>query len=332
MERVLSGIKPSSNTLHLGNYFGAIKQHIELQDKYQCFFFVADLHALTTVHNREELERNIQDIVLDYLALGLDPDKVTFFRQSDVVAHPYLAVILSNYTPLGLLKRAHAYKDKVAKGLEQQVNAGLFYYPVLMAADILLYKPHYVPVGEDQLQHLEITRDIAERFNKIYGQTFPLPEALLPGKEGRRLIGTDGKNKMSKSIGNIISIFASEEVIKKQIMGCFTDPQRIHPTDPGRVEGNPVFIYHHLVNQDKDEVRELEERYRQGRVGDVEVKEKLYRAFLNYFHSARARREHLAAKPELVQEILEEGKKKAIRVAEKTLQEVKEKIGLYFER
>ncbi len=328
MKRVLSGIKPSSDSLHLGNYFGAIKQQIELQDNYQCFFFIADLHALTTVHSKEELQKNIRNIILDYLALGLDPEKVTFFRQSDIRAHPYLAVILSNFTPLGLLKRAHAYKDKVAKGEESSVNAGLFYYPVLMAADILLYKPTYVPVGEDQIQHLEITRDIAERFNKLYGQTFPLPEPFLPKKESRRLIGTDGKKKMSKSIGNIISIFAPEEVIKKQIMNSYTDPQRIHPTDPGRVEGNPIFIYHHLVNENKEEVAGLEARYRQGKVGDVEVKEKLYRAFMNYFGPARKRRQELSSKPRLIEEILLQGKKKASQLAEKTLAEVKEKIGL----
>ncbi len=328
MKRVLSGIKPSSDSLHLGNYFGAIKQQIELQANYQCFFFIADLHALTTVHSKEELQKNIRNIILDYLALGLDPEKVTFFRQSDIPAHPYLAVILSNFIPLGLLKRAHAYKDKVAKGEESSVNAGLFYYPVLMAADILLYKPTYVPVGEDQIQHLEITRDIAERFNKLYGQTFPLPQPFLPKKESRRLIGTDGKKKMSKSIGNIISIFAPEEVIKKQIMNSYTDPQRIHPTDPGRVEGNPVFIYHHLVNKNKEEVAELEARYRQGKVGDVEVKEKLYRAFMDYFGPARKRRKKLSSKPQLTEEILLQGKKKASQLAEKTLAEVKEKIGL----
>ncbi len=329
MDVILSGIKPSSDSLHLGNYFGAVKQHIELQNQYQCYFFIADLHALTTVHNKDILEKNIKDIVLDYLALGLDPDKVVFFRQSDVPAHPYLAVILNNYTPLGLLRRAHAYKDKISKGeTDTTINAGLFFYPVLMAADILLYKPKYVPVGEDQIQHIEITRDIAQKFNHIYGDTFPLPEPLLPPKNQARLIGTDGKKKMSKSIGNIISIFADEETIKKQVFSTFTDPNRIHPTDPGRVEGNPVFIYHDLVNQNKAQVEDLKTRYRQGRVGDVEVKEKLFKAILEYFSQARKKRAQLAQKPDLVKEILQTGAQKAARIANQTLHEVKTKIGL----
>ncbi len=327
--RVLSGIKPSSDSLHLGNYFGAVKQHIKLQEKYEAYFFIADLHALTTVHNKKQLETNILDIALDYLALGLNPEKTIFFRQSDVPAHPYLAIILNNLVPLGLLKRAHAYKDKLNRGeTDQSINAGLFFYPVLMTADILLYQPKYVPVGEDQVQHIEIMRDIAAKFNHTYGQTFVLPEALLPSKQEARLIGTDGQKKMSKSIGNVISIFADEATIKKQIMSCFTDPNRIHPTDPGRVEGNPVFVYHDLINQNKKEVKELKARYRQGQVGDVEVKQKLFQAFMTYFEKPRRLRRELYQNKDKVKKILASGAVKASKTAQKTLIQVINRVGL----
>ena len=327
-KRILSGITPSGNALHIGNYFGAVKPQIELQNTHQTYYFVADLHALTTIHDREELEQNITGVVLDYLALGLDSEKCVFFRQSTVPAHSQLAIVLANYISFGQMQRMHAFKDKLQKdtGVES-INMGLFNYPLLMAADILLYKPFGVPVGDDQRQHVELARDIAEKFNKTYDQeVFPLPEPLISETVGR-IVGTDGKRKMSKSLNNIIGIFEDETVIKKQIMDCFTDPNRQRATDPGKVEGNPIFIYHDLINDNHKEVAELKARYLQGKVGDVEVKEKLFLAHQRLFASARTRRQELVQNLTVVKKILAEGAEQACRLAKQTLAEVYQVIG-----
>ncbi|HUV46672.1 MAG TPA: tryptophan--tRNA ligase, partial [Candidatus Bathyarchaeia archaeon] len=315
--------------VHIGNFVGMVKPFFEMAKKAKkVYYFIADLHALTTVKNREELQRNVENIVLSYLAFGVDTSKVIFYRQSDIGLHPELQTILNNVTPLGLIKRCHAYKDKLQKGFDpEKVNMGLFNYPILMAADILLYDPDYVPVGEDQRQHVEVTREIGQYFNKTYGQTFKLPEVYIRQEAGR-LVGTDGKRKMSKSLGNVISVFSDEKTLKKQIMGCFTDPERIHSTDPGRVEGNPVFIYHDLLNDNKKEVEDLKKRYRLGKVGDVEVKEKLLKAHLKKFAQVRKRYNELQNNPQLIKKILQEGAKKAREVAEKKMMLVREKIGL----
>ncbi|MFH1244299.1 MAG: tryptophan--tRNA ligase [bacterium] len=327
-KRILSGITPSGNQLHIGNYFGAVAPQIALQDSHETYYFVADLHALTTVHDREDLERNITGVVLDYLALGLDPSKCVFFRQSDIPEHSQLAVVLANYISYGQMKRMHAYKDKLQVGAsEESINMGLFNYPILMAADILLYKPYGVPVGEDQRQHIELARDIAANFNKTYKtSTFPLPEPLISREVGR-IVGTDGERKMSKSLGNTIGIFEDEKVIEKQIMRSFTDPNRLKATDPGKVEGNTVFIYHDLMNENKEEVEELKKRYREGIVGDVEVKQKLVAAHKCKFGEMRARRKELEGDMELVRKILVEGAEKARKLASQTLTEVYGVIG-----
>jgi len=327
---ILTGITPSgSGETHIGNYFGTVVNFLELQKKAdKVYFFIADLHALTTIHNKEELQRNVENQILSYLACGLDPQKVIFYRQSDALLHPELQCILNNVTPLGLIKRCHAYKDKLQKGFdEENVNMGLFNYPILMAADILMYDADYVPVGEDQKQHIEITREIAQRFNRIYGKTFNVPD-IYNVQTTARIVGTDGKRKMSKSLNNYISVFADEGVIKKQIMGCFTDPDRIHPDDFGKVEGNPIFIYHDLVNEDKEEVAELKQRYEAGKVGDVEVKEKLLKALLKRFKIERKNYQELLNNPEEIKEILKDGAKKAREQAEKKMAEVREKIGI----
>ncbi len=327
-QRILSGITPSGNKLHIGNYFGAVSPQIALQDTHETYYFVADLHALTTVHDRDAMERNITGVVLDYLALGLDPSKCIFFRQSDVPEHSQLAVVLANYISYGQMKRMHAFKDKLQVGTSvDSINMGLFNYPILMAADILLYKPYGVPVGEDQRQHIELARDIAESFNKTYKtSTFPLPEPLI-SKEVGRIVGTDGERKMSKSLGNIIGIFDDEQVIEKQIMSSYTDPTRLKATDPGKVEGNPVFLYHDLMNDDTSEVEDLKTRYRAGTVGDVEVKQKLVAAHKRKFGEARIRRAELEKDMDKVREILAAGAKKAREFAQKTLREVYEVTG-----
>ncbi|MFH0943297.1 MAG: tryptophan--tRNA ligase [Candidatus Beckwithbacteria bacterium] len=327
---ILTGITPSgSGEIHIGNYFGAVVPFLELQKKAdKVYFFMADLHALTTVQDKAQLQRNVENQILAYLACGLDPKKVVFYRQSDIGLHPELQCILNNVTPLGLIKRCHAYKDKLQKNIdEESVNMGLFNYPILMAADILLYEPDYVPVGDDQRQHIEVARDIAGAFNKIYGQTFKLPD-IYNVKETARLIGTDGKRKMSKSLNNYISVFESEAKIKQQIMSCFTDPNRIKLTDPGRVEGNPIFIYHDLVNKDKDEVTELKIRYQEGKVGDVEVKEKLLKALLKRFKDERVCYQELQDNPKKITKILKDGAEKARKQAEKKMIEIREKIGI----
>lgn len=324
---ILTGITPSgSGHAHIGNYSGAVKQFIKLQEKSQkAYFFIADLHALTTVQNKEELQRNVESQVLNYLALGIDPNKVIFYRQSDIPEHTELQSILNNIAPLGLIKRCHAYKDKLEKNVDQEnINMGLFNYPILMAADILLYDVDYVPVGEDQKQHIEITRDIADCFNKKYGEIFKLPKGHLT----KTLVGTDGQRKMSKGLGNVINIFEDEAVLKKQIMNCYTDPMHKKATDPGHVEGNPIFIYHDLVNDNREEVEDLKKRYVEGKVGDVEVKEKLFAALMRKFKTERERYQELKANPEKIKQILAEGAAKARKVAQEKMLKVREAVGI----
>ncbi len=329
MKRILSGITPSGSKLHIGNYFGAVKPQIDFQNSGdQTLYFVSDLHALTTVKDKKILEDNIRNVILDYLALGVDPQKTIFFRQSDVSEHSELAIVLANYISFAQMQRMHAYKDKLSKVSDADINMGLFNYPILMAADILLYNVDGVPVGEDQRQHVELTRDIADNFNKMVKQDYFKKPVPIISKEVGKIIGTDGKRKMSKSLGNIIGIFEDEAVIKKQIMSCYTDPNRIKATDPGVVEGNPVFIYHDLLNQNTEEVNDLKSRYLKGTVGDVEVKEKLYKAHLEYFKEERALRKKLENDPKLIEKILESGTLRAKEIASLTIKEVFKIVGL----
>lgn len=333
-KRILSGITPSGDgTLHIGNYLGAVRQFKQLAVENDCFLFVADLHALTTIQDKGKLAKNIETLVLSELALlgsstGSELKNITFFRQSDVPMHTELQTILNNVTPLGLLKRAHAYKDKLGKDVsEEEINLGLFNYPILMASDILMYKPDLVPVGKDQKQHVEIARDVAERFNRIYKKdVFALPDGFIPD-EVATVPGTDGKRKMSKSLGNVISIFEPEEVIKKQVNSCYTDPTRAHATDPGHIEGNMVFVYLDFFG-DVAKVKELKDLYTKGKVSDVEIKEYLFDSIMKTFAPARARFEELKANPKLVSDILEQGADKARIVAKETMIQVREAIGL----
>ncbi|MBU0569973.1 tryptophan--tRNA ligase [Patescibacteria group bacterium] len=330
IKRVLSGITPSGNTLHLGNYAGAVKPQFDLLEKgVESYYFVADLHALTTIQDKDKLEECIVNNIFDYIALGLDPEKGIYFRQSDVPEHSMLAVVLANYIPFGLTNRMHAFKDKLAKGVpKENINMGLFNYPILMAADILLYKPDGVPVGEDQRQHVEFARNTAKFFNNTHGNTFPIPEPLIGHGNTARVVGTDGERKMSKSLGNVINIFDDEKVIRRQIMGSYTDPNRKRATDLGKVEGNPVFIYHDIINDDKEGVKDLKERYSKGKVGDVEVKEKLFEAHKRKFDVARKRRKELEGNINLAKEILAKGAERARKVAQETMREVYEIVGI----
>ena len=335
MKRFLSGITPSGDgSLHIGNFLGAVRQFIEMAKTNETYLMVADLHGLTTIQDKGQLKHNIETLILNELALlkGFltkeEFDKIVFFRQSDVPLHTEGQSILNNITPLGLLKRAHAYKDKLQKDvLEDDINVGLFSYPMLMASDILLYQPDFVPVGKDQKQHIEITRDIADRFNKIYKkQVFKLPEPYIP-EEVAVVLGTDGQRKMSKSIGNIIALFESEEVIRKQVNGTFTDPTRKHVTDKGHIEGNMVFVYLDFFG-DKNKVDDLKSAYIKGEVSDVEVKEYLFESLLTFFAPARAAYEELKANPAQVTQILQRGQAGAMAIATKTMQSARDAMGL----
>lgn len=334
-KRILSGITPSSaKGLHLGNYLGAVKPHVEFQDKGECFYFIANLHALNNVFDAKEVESNTMNIFAEYLAFGIDPEKTTFYVQSDIPEIPYLQTILNNSVTVSELKRMHAYKDKLQNDVSQDaINFGLFSYPVLMTADILLFEPDIVPVGEDQAQHVEIARDIARTFNKRYGNTIKIPE-LFVKKDVARVPGIDGKRKMSKSLGNDIPIFGKEEEIKSQIMKLTTDPARIHPEDPGDPSRNVAFTYLKLLDYDKADTgedpsyAELHTRYRQGKIGDVEIKKIFYRYFLNYFAEIRRKKEEILKDPEYIKDLRKEGAKKANEFAYTMLEKVKDACGV----
>ncbi len=320
MKRVLSGVQPSGNP-HLGNYFGAMKNHIEMQDKYECFIFIADYHALTTVRDPEKMKEMTLHLVLDYLALGLDPKKTVFFKQSDVYEHAQLKWILDCVTPHGLLERAHAWKDALAKGTKEP-TAGLFNYPVLMAADILLYQPDLVPVGKDQKQHVEIARDIAIKFNNIFGEVFKLPEPYIP-KEVELIKGTDGQ-KMSKSYGNVIEIFADEPTLKKQVMSIETDSTPLEePKDPSKCN---VFYLYSLFASEKEKA-DLAAKYKAGGFGFGDAKKLLLAKIIDYFAENRKKRIELSSNLDYINKVLEEGANKARQEAEKTMDKVKSAIG-----
>ncbi|MGH7130093.1 MAG: tryptophan--tRNA ligase, partial [Planctomycetaceae bacterium] len=298
--RVLSGIQPTGR-FHWGNYFGAIRQYIALQDHEQAFYFLADLHALTTVREPDRLQEYSRDAALDLLALGLDPRKATLFRQSDVPEIPELTWLLMTVTPMSLLEKCHAWKDKKARGLP--ADAGLFTYPVLQAADILGYDSTTVPVGHDQVQHIEVTRDIAGRFNHTYAQeVFVLPEPYVV-EAAAKVPGTDGE-KMSKSYGNTIDIFLPPKKLRKTIMSIKTDSTPVEaPKDP---ETDAVFTLYRLF-ADADEQAVLAARYRAGGMGYGVAKQMLYEKAMEHFAAARDRREQLAADPDTLEDILRTG-------------------------
>jgi tryptophanyl-tRNA synthetase len=317
--RILSGVQPSGK-LHLGNYFGALKQHIDLQHEGLCFFFIADYHALTTIHDPQTLRDNTRDVALDYLTLGLDPDKAIFFRQSDVPEVTELAWIFSTVTNMGLLERAVSYKEKIEKGIEASV--GLFTYPMLMAADILIYRSHVVPVGKDQVQHVEMCRDIAEKFNRAYGEIFPIP-TFRHDKESK-VPGTDGQ-KMSKSYGNTIEIFAEGKALKKTVMSIVTDSKTV--ADPKDPETCNVFALYSLF-ADEQERAALAARYQAGGMGYGEAKQMLLEKIDTYFGPARERRKELMRHPEVVEDMLRKGAQKARAEARQTMALVREAVGM----
>lgn len=320
MKTVLSGVQPSGKP-HLGNYLGAMRQHIEMQEEYKCFLFIADLHALTTVRDPELMRSQTYDLAVSYLALGLNPEKTVFFKQSDLSEHAELCWIFDCITKMPFLERAHAWKDAQAKG-KKEVSVGLFNYPILQAADILLYQPDLVPVGQDQKQHIEMTRDIAQNFNNLFGDTFNLPEPQIK-EEVAVVPGTDGQ-KMSKSYGNTIEIFAPEKQLKKQIMGIVTNSVPVEdPKDPNSCN---VFKLYKLIST-PEETTVLEKKYIAGGFGYGDAKKLLFEKILNHFAEAREKYKELYPKKEYIHSVLEDGAKKAKIVAAKTLDMAKEKIG-----
>ena len=320
MKRSLSGIQPSG-VLHIGNYFGAIKQFVELQDEYEGFYFLANYHALTSSPKGEDLKNNTINVILDYLALGLDPEKSTLFLQSDVPGHTELSWILSNVTPMGLLERAHSYKDKTAKGIKP--NVGLFTYPVLMASDILIYSPDIVPVGKDQKQHVEITRDIAIKFNETYGkEVFKLPKEKIV-ENVATVPGTDG-DKMSKSYGNVINMFGSKKQLKKQIMNIVTDSTPLE--EPKNPDNNITKLYSLFATE--EEVNTLKEKFLAGNFGYGHAKTELFDKFMDYFAPFQKKREELLQNMDYVNEILKKGALKAREIATKKVDEVRDAVGI----
>jgi len=319
--RVLSGIQPTGR-FHWGNYFGAIRQYIDLQDNEQAYYFIADLHALTTIRNPAELREYTQEAAIDLLALGLDPQRATLFRQSDVPEIAELTWLLMTLTQMSLLEKCHAYKDKKAKGLA--ADAGLFTYPVLMAADILAYDSDVVPVGVDQVQHIEVTRDIAGRFNTTYDtEVFVLPKPQVLDTSAK-VPGTDGE-KMSKSYGNVIELFWPKKKLRKTIMSIKTDSTPVEaPKDPDSCN---VFTLYKLFATD-DQQAELAERYRAGGMGYGDAKTMLFEAALEYFGPARERREQLLADPDYVQDVLRAGTRVARAKAAEVLDRARQACGL----
>jgi tryptophanyl-tRNA synthetase len=319
--RILSGIQPSG-ALHLGNYFGMMRPAIELQDQGEAYYFIANYHSMTSLFDAEQRRKYTLDVALDFLACGLDPKKSVFFRQSDVPEVTELAWLLTTLTPMGLLERATSYKDKIAHGISP--NHGIFAYPVLMAADILIYDSNIVPVGRDQKQHVEITRDVAAKFNETYGQTFVIPEPQI--REATALVpGIDGQ-KMSKSYGNTIEIFAEEKAVRKKIMGLVMDSRT--PAEPKPdAEKNLAIQLLKLVAPDPVG-RDFEERLRAGGLGYGDLKKALFEHYWNYFAAARAKRAELAANLDYVNTVLGGGATRARSLAQQVLRRARTASGL----
>lgn len=329
-KRILTGDRPTGR-LHLGHYVGTLANRVRLQDEYECFFLVADLHTLTTRTDLERLRQtndNIRHVVLDNLSVGIDPERSVYFLQSAIPQIPEMALIFSMLTTVPRLQRVPTLKE-VMQSLEiEQPSVGLLNYPVLQAADILCVRADVVPVGKDQSSHIEVTREVARRFNSLYGEVLPEPEAVIG--EVPSLIGIDGQAKMSKSLDNAIYLTDDAKTVEQKVRGMFTDPNRVRADVPGRVEGNPVFIYHDAFNPNIEEVNDLKERYLLGKVGDVEVKKKLAVAINNFLDPIRERRAELERNPKIVEEVLAAGSERARVEAAETLGRMRDAMGLNF--
>ncbi len=327
-KRILTGDRPTGR-MHLGHYVGSLKARVELQHEYETFLIVADLHMLTTKNDKADIEaidENARQMVLDYFACGIEPDLVTVYLQSAVHEVYELNTLFQNLVTVPRLERLPSLKDMARAADKEEMPYGLLGYPVLQAADILTPRAHLVPVGKDNLAHVEITREIARRFNYLYGEVFPVPDALVP--EVGTLVGTDGQAKMSKSLNNAIFLSDDSKTVRRKVFSMYTDPNRISADIPGTVEGNPVFIYHDAFNPDAAEVAYLKERYRAGKVGDVEVKERLFTILDAFLEPIRARRAMYEADAGFVDEVIYEGTLRTQKEAHETLLAAKKAMGL----
>ncbi|MFH1840657.1 MAG: tryptophan--tRNA ligase [Candidatus Shapirobacteria bacterium] len=321
-KRILTGDTPTGK-LHLGHYVGTLENRVKLQHEYETYILLANVHAFDNFYNDpERINRDVYNVFLDNLAVGIDPNIATIYLESGIPETYELYSLFLAMVKHSVVIRNPSVKDEI-KYKKLDPSIGFVVYPVLQAADILGFNADLVPVGEDQLPIIEQTREIARAFNRTFGETFVVPQA----KVGRvaRLVGTDGQTKMSKGGGNAILLSDDEKTLKQKIMACYTDPNRIHASDLGKVEGNPIFVYHQAFNPNKDEVADLEARYRTGKVGDVEVKEKLFTALNNFLMPIREKRKYYEDRPRLAKEILVEGTKRARKVVQATLERVREK-------
>ncbi len=322
MPRILSGIKPTGRP-HLGNYFGMMRPAIEWQERGEAYYFIADYHALTTVHDPAALREHTRGVALDFLACGLDPQKAVLFRQSDVPQVTELAWILTCFTPMPMLENCHAYKDHLARQQAEPAPHGLFAYPVLMAADILIYDSHIVPVGKDQKQHVEVTRDLAEKVNRLYGKIFVVPQASILA-DVATVPGLDGQ-KMSKSYDNTVALFENEKDLRKKIMGIKTDSTPVEsPKDPA---GSIILDFYRLF-AGPGEVALMEDQFRAGGIGYGDFKKRLFGAMWDFFAPMRQRRAELEAEPGYVDAVLKDGAERACAVASATMKRVREGVGL----
>ncbi|HUP26862.1 MAG TPA: tryptophan--tRNA ligase [Chloroflexia bacterium] len=329
-KRILTGDRPTG-PLHIGHFLGSLQDRVRLQHEYDSFIEIADVQALTdNFDDPQKVRDNVTEVVLDYLAVGLDPDVITIFVQSLVPQIAELTVFFSNLVTVARLERNPTVKDELRdKGMEENVTFGFLGYPVSQAADIMFVNADLVPVGDDQAPMIELTRDIVTRFNNIYGPTFNMPEILIG--QVARLPGTDGKAKMSKSMNNAIYLKDDPKTVERKVMSMYTDPTRLRATDPGHVEGNPVFTFHDAFNPDKDEVEEMKRLYRAGGIGDVAVKRSLVKALNDFLEPIRERRAPYESKPEYVREVMMEGTRKARRAGDETMRRVREAMKIdYF--
>ncbi len=327
-KRILTGDRPTGK-LHLGHYVGSLRNRVRLQDEYECFFIIADLHTLTTKPEKENIEAladNVRSATLDYLACGIDPAKSVIYLQSAVPEVCELAVLFDNLITVPRLSRVPSLKEMAQGAGIEEMPFGLLGYPVLQAGDILMPRAHLVPVGKDNVAHVEVTREIARRFNFLYGETFPVPDVLV--SEVGSLVGTDGNAKMSKSLGNAIYLSDDAKTVAKKVMGMYTDPKRVSADIPGTVEGNPVFDYHDAFNADRAEVEELKARYRAGKVGDVEVKERLIVSLNAFLDPIRERRAKYESQSGLADEVVYDGTMRMREEARATLAVALKAMGL----
>lgn len=325
--RLLTGDRPTGR-LHLGHFVGTLRNRIAMQDEYESYFIVADLHTLTTRPGREsidEIAENVHQLVLDYLAVGIDPQRSAIFLQSAVPETYELNLIFEMLVSVPRLERVPSLKGMARDANLDSMPFGLLGYPVLQAVDILLPRASVVPVGKDNEAHIEVAREIARRFNRLYGEVFPIPIGLI----GDELVGIDGQAKMSKSLDNTIFLSDDAKAVTEKVMRMYTDPQRVRADIPGRVEGNPVFIYHDAFNPDRDLVESLKERYRQGKVGDVEVKQHLAQALNHFLDPIRERRASLEGQSQLMDDILVRGTERMRNVARRTMEMVRQAMGMF---